>query len=631
VTKRIKERVTGLLLAFTALSFVCGGCNPDERATGGIEATLTLDADATVKRINTVTVTIACDGIDPITGLPWPSETFDVNVSTSEGNDPTDPKDTLGIFKKEGLPEGSCTVTIHAESDDGTMMCGGQMTDIPVVAGPDNTFVTIIINCITDARYGGIGVAGEFNQCAEYNQITVSPTTQAPGNDIDVDIWCYDPDGNIDSPEASILFVTAASVGANPTNPAAWVPCGEGECTNDDAVCSSDTDCPGTFCGGNGTACAVDGDCTAPETCDAATCDFVQLLACPHMDPPTVPANQSTDTAVTCNLSDVTCLVIVSVSDDNFGFDISDPLNPVPIPYGCDGTDDNANAVVPVYCTDGDPPVLTAFNFNPRHVEVATQAQDVTCSMTLTDSPGGVDYAQCFFESPSGAIHGCDAYGPPAPGDAYNGVWSCNVTIPQDAEPGIWTASLRPYDRYGNTQTYETGDLDALGFPTQLYVNPCSTEDLDTDGVPDVCPTGSNYIGGSPASDSLSGTIQTDCIFGFGGDDLIQGQNGSDYVCGGDGADDITAGNAHDTIFGGDGGDMIDGGNGNDHVLMGGPGDDTILGGLGNDMLDGESGDDWLSGGDGIDTLNGGSGTDTCVEEVPGTSERLTSCELVVP
>jgi MYXO-CTERM domain-containing protein len=38
---------------------------------------------------------------------------------------------------------------------------------------------------------------------------------------------------------------------------------------------------------------------------------------------------------------------------------------------------------------------------------------------------------------------------------------------------------------------------------------------------------------------------------------------------------------------------------------------------------------DVLSGGPGIDTLDGGQGTDTCIEEVPGTADRLTSCETI--
>jgi hypothetical protein len=296
--------------AALAFAFAFAGCASDQARTGGIEATLTLDADATVKHITTVAVTIECDGIDPITGLPWPSETFDVNVNTSEGNDPTDPKDSLGVFKKEGLPEGNCTVTITAVSDDGTMQCGGQMADILVTAGPTNTFVTIVINCITDARYGGIGGGGEFNQCAEYSQIIVSPTTQSTGGDpVDVQVWCYDPDGGIDSPLAAILFVTVASVAADP-DASTWVNCG----------LNTDFQFP-----------------PVPQ-------------ACPHQDPPTVLGSESTDIDLFCNIGDdgtgypgTQCVVLVSVSDDGFAAGGTDP-------FGCDGTRDSSYIRVPVFC-----------------------------------------------------------------------------------------------------------------------------------------------------------------------------------------------------------------------------------------------------------------------------------------
>ena len=296
--ERPKTVTEGMWLTCAAFALALGGCTSDGASTGGIEATLSLDAGATTKQIDTVTVTVSCDGTDPITGLPWPSETFDVDVSTSEGNNPLDPKNTLGVFKKEGLPAGNCTVTLTAVSDDGAMQCGGQMTNISVVAGRDNTFVTIVVNCITDARYGSIGVNGEFNQCLEYSQIIASPTTQSAGSDVNVDIWCYDPDGD-QTGLAAILFVTAASVGANPTNPSAWVDCG--------------------------------------------TAVGPTVLPCPSADPPTVPANQSVDTTVTCNLSNEACLVIVSVSDDGFASAQTDP-------FGCSGQDDNANAVIPVFC-----------------------------------------------------------------------------------------------------------------------------------------------------------------------------------------------------------------------------------------------------------------------------------------
>jgi hypothetical protein len=309
VMNRITTCTKGMLLACTALAFAFAGCTSDQASTGGIDATLTLDADAVVKHITTVTVTVECDGIDPITGLPWPSETFDVNVNTSEGNDPTDPKDTMGVFKKEGLPEGLCTVTIVAISDDGTMTCGGQQIGIPVVAGPDNTFVTIILSCVTDARYGGIGVTGEFNQCSEYSQIIVSPTTQSTGGDpVDVQIWCYDPDGGIDSPLAAVLFITAAS--SIDPNPANWINCGSNPAYQ------------------------------FPPT----------PVPCPHQDPPTIIGNQSADLDLLCNIGDngsgdpgTPCVVIVSISDDGFAAGGTDP-------FGCDGTDDNANAVIPVFC-----------------------------------------------------------------------------------------------------------------------------------------------------------------------------------------------------------------------------------------------------------------------------------------
>ena len=183
----------------------------------------------------------------------------------------------------------------------------------------------------------------------------------------------------------------------------------------------------------------------------------------------------------------------------------------------------------------------------------------------------------------------------------------------------------------------------------------CSTDDLDMDGVPDVCPAGSNYMEGTAAGETLRGTNSADCIFGLGGADVIRGRNGDDYICAGDGADDVVGGGNNDTIFGEGGNDTIGGGNGNDFIdggdgdddLSGAAGDDTVNGGTGNDLvgggggadtLSGQDGDDTLigrggndslSGGNGIDTLDGGGGTDTCVEEVPGTSERLTSCDVI--
>ncbi len=170
----------------------------------------------------------------------------------------------------------------------------------------------------------------------------------------------------------------------------------------------------------------------------------------------------------------------------------------------------------------------------------------------------------------------------------------------------------------------------------------CSTADLDMNGVPDDCPPGSNYIAGSPSADFIVGTSAADCIFGFEGNDIIIAGDGDDHVCGGDGNDIIGSdsffggggndlvrgGNGDDVIFGGLGDDNLDGGAGSD-ALFGSSGADILSGGAGDDTLAGGSGNDSLSGGEGTDALDGGAAADWCVEEVPGTSERLTSCDTV--
>ena len=183
----------------------------------------------------------------------------------------------------------------------------------------------------------------------------------------------------------------------------------------------------------------------------------------------------------------------------------------------------------------------------------------------------------------------------------------------------------------------------------------CSTADLNVDGVPDVCPAGSNYIDGSNANNRIRGTSGADCIFGSAGNDDIDGRNGDDYICGGAGDDNLKGGDGDDVVYGEAGDDDMEGGKGNDWVsggdgddvlkgkqdddtLMGGDGNDTLIGDNGADTLSGEDGNDTLqggpgndalSGGPGIDTLNGGPGTNSCVEEVPGTSQRLTNCSAV--
>lgn len=160
----------------------------------------------------------------------------------------------------------------------------------------------------------------------------------------------------------------------------------------------------------------------------------------------------------------------------------------------------------------------------------------------------------------------------------------------------------------------------------------CDTTDADGNGVPDVCPAGSNYIGGTEGGDFILGTNGDDCIFAFGGNDFILGRQGNDYICGGDGGDTVFGGGGGDQVFGEGGSDFIGGGNGDDIInggdgddtLFGSGGDDSLSGGDGDDSLNGGGGDDALSGGDGNDDVNGGGGTNTCVDEATGVDNCAT-------
>ena len=188
-----------------------------------------------------------------------------------------------------------------ASFDGGTATVGLSRFSILAVAAPDS-----------GGTGGAGGGGGQFNQCAEYRRIIVSPTTQSTGGDpVDVQVWCYDPDGAIDSPLAAILFVTVASVAADP-DPSTWVNCG----------LNTDFQFP-----------------PVPQ-------------ACPHQDLPipTVVGSESTDIDLFCNIGDdgtgypgTQCVVLVSVSDDGFAAGGTDP-------FGCDGTRDHSYIGVPVFC-----------------------------------------------------------------------------------------------------------------------------------------------------------------------------------------------------------------------------------------------------------------------------------------
>lgn len=148
---------------------------------------------------------------------------------------------------------------------------------------------------------------------------------------------------------------------------------------------------------------------------------------------------------------------------------------------------------------------------------------------------------------------------------------------------------------------------------------------------------GDDTLDGGAGNDTISGGKGDDTIHGGDGDDDLDGDDGNDTINGNAGNDTISGGKNDDTIDGGDGDDTIDGEDGNDVIfgsggndtLYGGKGDDVMSGGDGDDDLFGEAGDDTLSGGPGQNNIDGGGGTNSCVEEVPGSSERLSNCQSV--
>lgn len=118
---------------------------------------------------------------------------------------------------------------------------------------------------------------------------------------------------------------------------------------------------------------------------------------------------------------------------------------------------------------DTTPPNLTAFSFSPSSVNTTTSAQNVTCNMTLADSPAGVFGASCsfqFIDLFTGAVQvqTCSA------SSGSGGVYSCTVTLPRYAAAGTWKALVAAFDAVGNQRGWTDTDLLLLGFPTNLVV-----------------------------------------------------------------------------------------------------------------------------------------------------------------
>ena len=190
-----------VLLTCTAFAVALAGCSSDQtqgsEGIGSVDMTVTLATPPSGpnEQIDAIDVVLYCDGVDPVLGVPRPPmsnpETFTINTSTSQG---AEPYNTIGLLEKQGLPAGNCYFAFSAVSNPGNTECTGELT--VQVSTNQTTQSEVVLACIHTPRYGGVRTDGTFNQCAEYRQILVTPTTQSIGNLIDVATEVYDPDGD---------------------------------------------------------------------------------------------------------------------------------------------------------------------------------------------------------------------------------------------------------------------------------------------------------------------------------------------------------------------------------------------------------------------------------------------------
>ena len=220
---------SSFVLTCAAFAAALSGCSSDQTqgAEGignvGMTVTLATPPSGPNEQIDAVDVSFYCDGVDPVLGVPRPPqsspETFTINTSASQG---PEPKNTIGLLEKQGLPAGDCYFSFAAVSNTGNTECTGEVT--VAIASDETTQSEVVLACIHTPRYGGVRTDGTFNQCAEYRQILVTPTWLAIGNLVDVRTEVYDPDGDE-------VTVAVQAVGA----------CGNVQSANGDMAASCET------------------------------------------------------------------------------------------------------------------------------------------------------------------------------------------------------------------------------------------------------------------------------------------------------------------------------------------------------------------------------------------------------
>jgi len=166
-------------------------------------------------------------------------------------------------------------------------------------------------------------------------------------------------------------------------------------------------------------------------------------------------------------------------------------------------------------------PALTTFTALPGAVAVSAAAQNVTCTMTMTDAKSGVAFASCQLSAPAASSTQTVACGAAAPtsGTRNNGVFSCVATIPRYADAGTWTSSVFAIDQVGNVASFTPAATVVVTSVPEDVVDP-SLVPATTDFNPKTISVGS---GSKPVvctmgvADSPAGVDTATCSFSITG------------------------------------------------------------------------------------------------------------------
>lgn len=179
----------------------------------------------------------------------------------------------------------------------------------------------------------------------------------------------------------------------------------------------------------------------------------------------------------------------------------------------------NMDVLVVSSPADTTAPILTVFTLDSNTVDTTTSSAILSGDVTLIEDLSGLDENNLYvvFTSPSGIQR---TYG------SVSTVGSSLVltaSFAQYSETGVWTISAVFSDSVGNTQLYDSSELDGLGFQSSVTITgngdttPVSVDALDFSAT--FSPASDQYANSAKVtvaaeySDNLSGLSVADLVF----------------------------------------------------------------------------------------------------------------------